>query len=270
MARRLMVILMSAMIMIGFVSCDLSDAVKFMSNNIAGPNPGKISEVTSKLDESEISSESVTGFRIGNKIDITNFNNTDLSKGVESVLSPMGMEKLEELAGSIVSASRTDASKKALNDSLKEAITDNEVKTSASGSAQVILNLVNALSDSESSAGEYADIYNKFVDGLTAIATQKTATSDDYNITKGDIAVLQVAYTVIDELVGNYLDENLEPIISEGEEGFNEQASEILQTANIALNVVLAVAPSSSFSSMELDSLLNDFMDMMNNKGAKE
>lgn len=269
MARRLMVILMSAMIMIGFVSCDLADAVKFMSNNIAGPNPGKISEVTSKLDESEISSESVTGFRIGNKIDITNFDNTDLSKGVESVLSPMGLEKLEELAGSIVSASRTDASKKALNDSLKEPITDEEVKTSTSGSAQVILNLVNALSDSESSAGEYANIYNKFVDGLTAIATQKTA-SGDYNITKGDVAILQVAYTVIDELVGNYLDENLDPIISEGEEGFKEQAFEMLQTANIALNVVLAVAPSSSFSSMELDSLLNDFMDMMNNKGAKE
>ena len=45
MARRLMVILMSAMIMIGFVSCDLSDAMKFMSNNIAGPNPGKIDKV---------------------------------------------------------------------------------------------------------------------------------------------------------------------------------------------------------------------------------
>ena len=120
MARRLMVILMSVMIMIGFVSCDLTDMMGAMKNNLAGPNPGKISEVTSKLDESEISSESVTGFQIGNKIDITNFNNTDLSKGVESVLSPMGMEKLEELAGSIVSASRTDASKKALNDSLKE------------------------------------------------------------------------------------------------------------------------------------------------------
>lgn len=292
MARRLMVILMSAMIMIGFVSCDLSDAMKFMSNNIAGPNPGKIDKVDETVDaiwgkEGSGGSTSVSGggVVIGN---ITLSDNW--ISNVSTYLTPFEDESdFSDLAASISAAASTPQGKDSLNSSLSKPLDpekDKEKIEATQGSATILKNLLidaakqtgNAtgsldnptaaeikqafnLDDEagDAEAEEMQRLFEAAIDGVFAISTGE-------DISKGDMIVLQTLFTVVD-VVG-------EDILVQGEDGipeFNENIKDmddldtdkLLTYANGGVKIVDSVSASSKFGDISVSRLLSELISSM-------
>ena len=292
MARRLMVILMSAMIMIGFVSCDLSDAMKFMSNNIAGPNPGKIDKVDETVDAIWDKEGSNGATQIAPDKDVV-IGNITLSKdwisNVSTYLTPFDDESdFSDLAASISSAASTPQGKDSLNSSLAKPLDpekDKEKIEATQGSAMILKNLLveaagktgntsipanptaenikdafNLDEDAgDAEAEEMQRLFEAAIDGVFAISTGK-------DISKGDMIVLQTLFTVVD-VVG-------EDILVQGEDGipeFNENIKDmddldtdkLLTYANGGVKIVDSISASSKFGDISVSRLLSELISSM-------
>lgn len=92
MARKLIVMLMSVMILAGFASCDLSDMMKAMGKNVAGANPGKVDKVEDAIDSiwGDEGSGGAVDISGDTEINIGNIALPDWAKeDVDSMLSPL-------------------------------------------------------------------------------------------------------------------------------------------------------------------------------------
>ena len=218
MARKLIVMLMSVMILAGFASCDLSDMMKAMGKNVAGANPGKVGKVEEAIDSiwGDEGSGGAVDISDDTEINIGNITLPDWAKeSVDSMLSPLSQDDLDELASTIAKAASNDSGRKALQDALSAELDDEsdaEKIDATKGSATIIKNMVIKLTDSEPDI-EASDLETKLlagiegmdpavssllgnlVDGVFSVADYSS--DSQTGITKGDLVIMQTVYTVL-------------------------------------------------------------------------
>ena len=297
MARRLIVALMSVAIMIGFVSCDLSTAMRAMGNNVAGANPGNINNVNTTIDTiwGTDGSGGKTSIESGEIVSIGNIElPSSASTGVTAMLSPLNTEDLSDLVSSIAKASASDSSKKALQNSLSEPL-DTETedgqdkKEATQGSATIIKNMIIDMTDSAADISA-SDLENKLlgdedmdmdptirtlfgnlIDGVYAISTGEGETGESVDITKGDLVIMQTVYTVVGNVSETIFDntatvgEDEMPPMRDFSEMTSNELSGLIDQLNMGIQVIDAVAPASKFGNIQLQDLMKDLLESMNN-----
>ena len=293
MARRLMVILMSAMIMIGFVSCDLSDAMKFMSNNIAGPNPGKITKVENTIDTiwGDEGSGGSTTVSEGSQISIGKITlPSEVSQGVDKMLSSLSDEDLQKLTASVAQAAANEAGKKALQDSLSKPLNEEDEEDldkieATKGSATIIKNMIEKITDSTNREDvkeklsssvdspdsgmpkELRSLFYNLVDGVYGISDEKNAEGDSIDITNGDLVIMQTVYTVVDNISDTIFEEDGEvsengmPPMRDFSEMSTDELSDLIDQLNAGIQVIDAVAPASQFGDVQVSDILKDLLE---------
>ena len=293
MARRLMVILMSAMIMIGFVSCDLSDAMKFMSNNIAGPNPGKITKVENTIDTiwGDEGSGGSTTVSEGSQISIGKITlPSEVSQGVDKMLSSLSDEDLQKLTASVAQAAANEAGKKALQDSLRKPLNEEDEEDlekieATKGSATIIKNMIEKITNSDDrkevedklsnnadspDSGmppEIATLFYNLIDGIYGISEGKDEDNNDVDITKGDLVIMQTVYTVVDNISDTIFEEDGEvsengmPPMRDFSEMSTDELSDLIDQLNAGIQVIDAVAPASQFGDVQVSDILKDLLE---------
>ena len=140
--RRLTLILMTVLLAVGLVSCDLSAVMQKMGENIAGANPGKINAVTDKIDETWDDDTSVQEFNSDYTLGGVKLGQFISEAGLssEKVVAPLTGDEFQELAASIGVASSTSQGSAALTKQLSKPLdtTDDSEKIAATkGTAEV-------------------------------------------------------------------------------------------------------------------------------------
>lgn len=293
MARRLMVILMSAMIMIGFVSCDLTDMMGAMKNNLAGPNPGKITKVENTIDTiwGDEGSGGSTTVSEGSQISIGKITlPSEVSQGVDKMLSSLSDEDLQELTASVAQAAANEAGKKALQDSLSKPLNEEDEEDldkieATKGSATIIKNMIEKITDSTgredvkeklSSSVDSPDsgmpkelrsLFYNLVDGVYGISDEKNAEGDPIDITNGDLVIMQTVYTVVDNISDTIFEEDGEvsengmPPMRDFSEMSTDELSDLIDQLNAGIQVIDAVAPASQFGDVQVSDILKDLLE---------
>ena len=292
MARRLMVILMSAMIMIGFVSCDLTDMMGAMKNNLAGPNPGKITKVENTIDTiwgNEGSGGSTTVSE-GSQISIGKITlPSEVSQGVDKMLSSLSDEDLQKLTASVAQAAANEAGKKALQDSLRKPLNEEDEEDldkieATKGSATIIKNMIEKITDSTgredvkeklSSSVDSPDsgmpkelrsLFYNLVDGVYGISDEENAEGDPIDITNGDLVIMQTVYTVVDNISDTIFEEGGAsadelPPMRDFSEMSTDELSDLIDQLNAGIQVIDAVAPASQFGDVQVSDILKDLLE---------
>ncbi len=295
MARRLMVILMSAMIMIGFVSCDLTDAMKIMGNNLAGPNPGKITKVENTIDTiwGNEGSGGSTDVPANSQISIGKITlPSEVSKGVDKMLSSLSNEDLQKLTASVAQAAANEAGKKALQDSLRKPLNEDDPEDldkieATEGSATIIKNMIenitgttgrekvkqmlsnNADSPDSGMPPEIATLFYNLIDGIYGISEGKDEDNNDVDITKGDLVIMQTVYTVVDNISDTIFEEDGEvsenemPPMRDFSEMSTDELSDLIDQLNAGIQVIDAVAPASQFGDVQIADILGDLLESL-------
>ena len=294
MARRLMVILMSALILAGSVSCDLSDIMGAMSKNAAGANPGKIDKVNETISTiwSEDGSggyDTVTG---DSEISIGNIMlPSEVSSGVTAMLSPLDDDDLNSLTSAIAKAATDDSGRTALKNSLSEALDpedekDNDKKVATQGSATIIKNMIENITgayertavtaqlqspDTDGMPKEMKTLFLNLIDGIYDISEGKNADGDSVDITVGDMVIMQTLYTVIGNISDTIFDESVSvgnemPPMRDFSEMSTSELNGLIDQLNAGLQVIDAVAPASKFNGVQISDILSDLMGSMENE----
>lgn len=299
MARRLMVILMSAMIMIGFVSCDLSDMMKFMSNNIAGPNPGKINKVDETVDAiwDKEGSNGATQVAPGEDVVIGNINISNwISDDISTYLTPFDDESdFSDLAASISSAASTPQGKDALNASLSkplDPVKDKDKIDATQGSAKIIKNMIYDAFDSiddpswtggainDSNIEKYIkevmapsedasdEVYTYYEISKAAILGVVEMTTSDAEISKGDMIIMQTLFTAVSQAGNEFFTGEIDaetgfPGIKEDITPETIDVDKLLTYANGGVKIVDSISASSKFGDISVSSLLSELISSM-------
>lgn len=293
MARRLMVILMSAMIMIGFVSCDLTDMMGAMKNNLAGPNPGKITKVENTIDTiwGDEGSGGSTTVSEGSQISIGKITlPSEVSQGVDKMLSSLSDEDLQKLTASVAQAAANEAGKKALQDSLSKPLNEEDEEDldkieATKGSATIIKKMIEKITDSTgredvkeklSSSVDSPDsgmpkelrsLFYNLVDGVYGISDEENAEGDPIDITNGDLVIMQTVYTVVDNISDTIFEEDGEvsengmPPMRDFSEMSTDELSDLIDQLNAGIQVIDAVAPASQFVDVQVSDILKDLLE---------
>lgn len=293
MARRLMVILMSAMIMIGFVSCDLTDMMGAMKNNLAGPNPGKITKVENTIDTiwGDEGSGGSTTVSEGSQISIGKITlPSEVSQGVDKMLSSLSDEDLQKLTASVAQAAANEAGKKALQDSLRKPLNEEDEEDlekieATKGSATIIKNMIEKITNSDDrkevedklsnnadspDSGmppEIATLFYNLIDGIYGISEGKDEDNNDVDITKGDLVIMQTVYTVVDNISDTIFEEDGEvsengmPPMRDFSEMSTDELSDLIDQLNAGIQVIDAVAPASQFGDVQVSDILKDLLE---------
>ena len=286
MARRLMVILMSAMILVGFVSCDLSGMMKAMSPNIAGANPDKINRVEEQIDTiwgeegSDGAKPTSDGVKIGS-VDLSQF-----ADDVTTYLGSLDEESFKSLTSAIAQAAANESGKKALQNSLSKPLgsDDTEKINATKGSATIITNMIekitgadnetdvkNQLGSATSDNGmpkELRSLFYNLVDGLYDVA--EYSQSPDKTMSNGDVVIMQTVYTVLNNvsdvifISDGTIDETTGlPPMNENIAEDKAALSDLIDQVNMGIQVIDAVAPASNFGDLQLEDILSDLLESL-------
>lgn len=292
MARRLMVILMSAMIMIGFVSCDLTDMMGAMKNNLAGPNPGKITKVENTIDTiwGNEGSGGSTDVPANSQISIGKITlPSEVSQGVDKMLSSLSDEDLQKLTASVAQAAANEAGKKALQDSLRKPLNEEDEEDlekieATKGSATIIKNMIEKITNSDDrkevedklsnnadspDSGmppEIATLFYNLIDGIYGISEGTDEDNKKVDITKGDLVIMQTVYTVVDNISDTIFEEGGAsadelPPMRDFSEMSTDELSDLIDQLNAGIQVIDAVAPASQFGDVQVSDILKDLLE---------
>ena len=291
MTRRLTLVVMTVLVVIGLASCDLSEMMGRMGQNAAGANPGKINAVTEKINETwddEKSVATVNGEYSLGGIKLGEIPGLDGSIIVEPV------EDFASLARSIGTAASTPQGAKALTKKLSTPLNteDDAAKIEAvKGTAEVLKEMLSQMADgattreamhdyfnTDGEAGnEESDMLKNFfgmaVDGIFDITDGHTEDSKDYHVTQGDLLVMQTMVTLVDSVGSDIFSDTYteNSIIPDVKENFFEDMqtagtlSGFIDQVNSSLQVIDAVAPSSAFAGMNISTILNTLLENAGN-----
>ena len=303
MMRRLTLILMTVLLAVGLVSCDLSAVMQKMGENIAGANPGKINAVTDKIDETWDDETSVEPLDSNYTLGGISLDQFIAQAGIPSgtkIIAPLGETEFKELASSIGVAASTSQGSAALTKQLSKPLdekTDAAKIEATEGTAEVFKGILMKMADvsssesdirgavkknlnlDESAGNEDAEIMQTLlgliVDGVFDIVDQETEVSDGvyepYKVTQGDLLFMQSLFTVVDQLGEDVFDpskataDNPFPVREDLSEMDPDVLNGIIDNANAGLQVLDAVAPASAFKGMDISSVLNSLMEGMEN-----
>ena len=297
--RRLTLILMTVLLAVGLVSCDLSAVMQKMGENIAGANPGKINAVTDKIDETWDDKTSVDTFNDGYTLGGIKLGeivkNSGLSVSPDTkIVAPLSGDDFQELAASIGVASSTSQGSAALTKQLSKPLDtteDSEKIAATKGTAEVFKGILiqmagegitastpdlrkalkEAMNVDGETGSEEAEVMQTLlgmaIDGIFDVAEGETEDGEKYTPTQGDLLFMQSLFTVVNEIGPQVFEPTADDPFAMREDLMDDKTAlnEIIDQANAGLQVIDAVAPASAFKGMDISSVLNSLMEGMEN-----
>lgn len=291
MARRLIVALMSVAILIGFVSCDLSTAMRAMGNNIAGTNPGKVNRVNETIDAIWGEDGSGGSTLVSETTTIGNIDMAAWTGDVTAYLTPFADESdFLDLASSISAAASTTQGKNALNADLSKPLTDDDQIEATKGSATIVTNMIlnafNTAGDSSWQGRVTKDNIEAYLEEVIKPSEDDTESMPYYEImksailgvvdmadstsevSKGDMVIMQTLFTVVEQVgpqffTGDSDPETGFPAIKEDISLDTIDTDSLITYANGAVKIVDSISPSTKFGNIGVSSLLSELISQL-------
>ena len=155
-------------------------------------------------------------------------------------------DSYNELVKLVVQASKNPDTEKKLIDTLSQKASETSVQSIQSDVTQINNELGN-VDISGLPAGIQAEA-QKAIDAVDKIATGE----DGYEVTKGDVAIIQAAKSIVDMIQ--------ESGIADGSSPSDEEIQDLIGTANEALRMFNTLKPSTAFKDIDLNAVIDELV----------